>query len=80
VGNEAFAFSNNLLKPYGGHQLPKRIFNYRLTRARRYVKCTFGNLTNKWRILHRALNVSEPAANDIVKVCVICTMLFVRLR
>jgi len=73
VGDEAFALSTNFLRPYGGKNLSikKRVFNYRLTRARRYVECAFGILANKWRVLHRPLNVSKEFAKDIVKACVI---------
>lgn len=73
VGDEAFALSDHLYRPYGGNNISveKRIFNYRLTRARRYVECAFGILTNKWRILHRSLNVSKEFAKDIVKACVV---------
>jgi hypothetical protein len=73
VGDEAFGLHKNLLVPYGGRQLPieKRIFNYRLIRARRFVECTFEILSNKWRILHRAINVAPDFATDIVKACVI---------
>ncbi|KAJ8928000.1 hypothetical protein NQ314_019466 [Rhamnusium bicolor] len=69
VGDEIFALDENLLRPLEGQNLTvaKRIFNYRLTRARRFVECTFGILANKWRIFHRALNVSK----DIVKATVI---------
>uniref|UniRef100_A0A8C5LX18 DDE Tnp4 domain-containing protein n=1 Tax=Leptobrachium leishanense TaxID=445787 RepID=A0A8C5LX18_9ANUR len=71
VGDEAFALSTNLLRPYGGRHLSekKRIFNYRLSRARRYVECSFGILSNKWRILHRPLDVNVDFAVDIVKSC-----------
>lgn len=73
VGDEAFALSTHLMRPFGGHNLSvnRRIFNYRLCRARRFVECTFGILCNKWRIFHRALNVSKTFARDIVKACVI---------
>lgn len=71
VGDEAFALHTHLLRPYGGHQLDevKKIYNYRLTRARRFVECAFGILTNKWRIFHRPLNVCTDLAVDIVKTC-----------
>lgn len=73
VGDEAFALSQNLLRPYGGHSLSieKRIFNYRLCRARRYIECSFGILVNKWRIFHRAINVKKKFAKDIVKACIV---------
>ena len=37
VGDEAFALSNAMMRPYGGKDLPqnKTVFNYRLSRARR---------------------------------------------
>jgi len=40
----------------------KKIFNYRLCRARRFVECAFGILSKKWRIFHRPLNVTKPLA------------------
>ena len=73
VGDEALSLSENLMRPYAGHNLSEkqRIFNYRLCRARRYVECAFGILSNKWRILHTALNVSKEFSKDIVKACVL---------
>lgn len=71
VGDEAFALHQNLLRPYSSQQLDaeKSVFKYRLTRARRFVECTFGILANKWRIFHRPLNVSLDLAVNIVKAC-----------
>uniref|UniRef100_A0A8C5MRF4 DDE Tnp4 domain-containing protein n=1 Tax=Leptobrachium leishanense TaxID=445787 RepID=A0A8C5MRF4_9ANUR len=73
VGDEAFGLSTHLLRPYSGTHLTvkKRVFNYRLSRARRYVECSFGILTNKWRILHRPLDVNVDFCVDIVKCCCI---------
>lgn len=63
LGDEAFDPHTNLMRPIGGKQLSiaKRVFNYRVSRARRYVECAFGILNNKWRIFHRSLNVSPGA-------------------
>lgn len=71
VGDEAFSISNNVMRPYSGKHLSvqQRIFNYRLSRARIYVECAFGILANKWRILHRAMNVQYEFATDIIKAC-----------
>ncbi|XP_060806382.1 uncharacterized protein LOC132903079 [Amyelois transitella] len=73
VGDEAFSISNNVMRPYSGKHLSvkQRVFNYRLSRARRYVECTFGILANKWRIFNRPINVSYDFAIDIVKACCI---------
>ena len=70
VADEAFGLSKHILHPYAKKNLTvsKRIFNYRHTRARRIVECTFGILVNKWRIFHRALNVSETFC-DIITMC-----------
>lgn len=81
VADEAFGLSETVLKPYAGRMLSnkKRIFNYRLSRARRYIECTFGILSNKWRIFHRPLNVSKELAIYIVKACCVLHN-FVRTR
>ena len=61
------------MRPYAGHNLSEkqRTFNYSLCWARTYVKCAFGILSNKWRILHTALNVSKEFSKGIVKACVL---------
>ncbi|XP_022180255.1 protein ALP1-like [Myzus persicae] len=71
IGDEGFGLCQFLLRPFGGKYLSvgKKVFNYRLTRARRYIECSFGILSNKWRILHRALNVEESLAENIIKTC-----------
>lgn len=35
------------------------------------MECTFGILSNKWRIFHRAMNVKPDFATEIVKACII---------
>lgn len=73
VGDEAFGIMNNVMRPYSGRHLTykKKIFNYRLSRARRYIECTFGILANKWRIFHKPLNVNMDFAEEIIKACCI---------
>ncbi|XP_063623699.1 uncharacterized protein LOC134805527 [Cydia splendana] len=73
IGDEGFGLHENLLRPFGGTHLDKnkRIFNYRLTRARRYVECVFGILANKWRIFHRPLDTDKTTAIWIVKACTV---------
>lgn len=71
VGDEGFGISTKLLRPFGGNNLTvkKKVFNYRLCRARRYIECTFGIYANKWRIFHRPLNVSIELSEEIIKAC-----------
>lgn len=71
IGDEAFGLSTHLLRPYSGNHLSikKKVFNYHLSCARRYVECTFGILSNKWRIFHRPIDVKVDFAVDIVKCC-----------
>ncbi|KAK7791020.1 hypothetical protein R5R35_003009 [Gryllus longicercus] len=73
VGDEAFPLSRNVMRPYGGKNLKgeKSVFNYRLTRAQRFIECSFGIFSNKWHIVQRPFNVHEDFATDIIKACVI---------
>ena len=52
VGDEAFPLRSDLIKPYPHRNLDhgQRIFNYRLSRARRTVENAFGILANRLRV------------------------------
>lgn len=82
VGDEAFGLSKNVMRPYARASMlnhKKKIFNYRLTRARRYIESTFGIMANKFRILHRPMNVSKE--NTICFIKTICILHnFIRAR
>lgn len=73
IGDNAFPMNEHILKDFSNHNLSikQRVFNYRLHRARRYVECAFGILSNKWRIFHRAINVRKSFAKNIIKACVV---------
>ena len=68
VGEEAFALSELMVRPYPNKKLTclKRTHDYRLPRARRIVECTFGILANKWRTFRRPIHV-KPDFCDIIK-------------
>lgn len=81
VGDEAFGLHQNLLRPYPRKNLDvqKKIFKLRLSRARRFVECAFGILSNKWRVFHTPFLVDPDFAEIIVKgACVLHN--FVRRR
>ena len=73
LGDEAFGFSEFLMRPFPRHTeliLRKRVFNYRLSRARRIVECAFGILSAVWRIFRRPLLTNLINSKNIVKCCV----------
>lgn len=80
VGDEAFGLNKHVMRPYGGQNLDvkKRVYNYRLSRARRYVECAFGIMANKWRILHRPIDTAYNLTTDIVKACCVLHNLVTR--
>ena len=71
VGDEAFALSQHVLRPYLSRNLDvaRRIYNYRLTRARIIVECAFGIVCNKWRIFRRAIDARPDFCDVIVNTC-----------
>lgn len=71
LGDDAYPLKTYLLKPYSRQRLTneERIFNYRLSRARRCVECAFGILVAKWRCLKTELQI-DPDKVDIVVKCV----------
>jgi hypothetical protein len=73
VGDEAFILSQHVLRPYRSRNLgvARRIYNYRLTRARWMVECAFGILCNKLRIFHRVIDVRSDFCDVIIKTCCI---------
>lgn len=73
VGDEAFALTSYMLRPYprsNNLDLEKRVFNYRLSRARRIIECSFGILSARWRIFRRPLATTVENAISVVQATV----------
>lgn len=69
IGDEAFALTDSLMKPYSGMHPPgsyQRIFNYRLSRARRVVENVFGVAAARFRVLRKPLLLQPKTAEVIV--------------
>ncbi len=71
VADEIFALKPYLMKPFPGQQLTqeRRIFNYRLSRARRVVENAFGIMASRFGIFESLINVEPHKAEVIVLTC-----------
>lgn len=71
IGDEAFQLLPAFMKPYNRAALTneKRIFNYRLSRARRVVENAFGILTKRFKILQNTIKFEPQKARKIVMAC-----------
>ena len=61
------------------HARDRRVFNYRLSRARLVVECAFGQLSARWRMYRRVIATTP----EITEVCVKATCVlhnFLRMR
>lgn len=73
MADDAFKLSKRIMKPYSNKNLTykQKIWNYRLSRARRTVESAFGIFANKWRIFHTAISML-PETADIIVTASIC--------
>ncbi|XP_015905945.1 uncharacterized protein [Parasteatoda tepidariorum] len=71
VADEAFPLKSYLMKPYPKRNLTrtKRIFNYRLSRARRTVENAFGILSARFEVLQRVNPLDIKKVESIVLAC-----------
>jgi len=70
VADEAFALKRYMMRPYprcGRLNRQKKVFNYRLSRARRVVESAFGIMAARWRIYRRPIISSISTAVKIVQ-------------
>lgn len=74
ITDDAFPLQNRIMKPFvpSKHKSltrEERIFNYRLSRARRCIENSFGILSRKWLCLSRTLTQKPERVSKIVLTC-----------
>ena len=69
VGDEAVPLQSWLLRPYSGQGIPKeqRIFNYKLSRARRVIENALDILAARWRVFMQPIQSTVEKTDRIVK-------------
>lgn len=77
LGDDAFPLNRRLMKPYSRNRNAQlsneqKVFNYRLSRARRTIENAFGILTMRWGCLRTEFLCSPDKVKIIVGAC--CTL------
>ena len=74
LGDEAFPLNIYMMRPYPRSRqlnISKKIFNYRLSRARKTVECAFGILVARWRIYRQPIVARTSTAIKAVQATII---------
>lgn len=81
VGDDAFALRPYMMNPFPsrGLTVEERMFNYRLSRARRIVENAFGILALRFQVLLSTMQQEPDTVRLIVKACV-CLHNLLRIR
>jgi hypothetical protein len=81
VGDDAFPLKPYLLKPFPHKNVPgpNRVFNYRLSRARRIVENAFGIISVRFRVLRRPIELMpENVTKVVLSICALHNFLLSR--
>ena len=81
IGDDAFPLRHYLMKPFPSRALAhkERIYNYRLSRARRTVENAFGILANRFRVFHTSICLKPDNAEKVtIAACILHNMLRTR--
>ena len=73
VADDAFGLQSYMMKPYPGQNLAvqERIFNYRLSRARRVIENAFGIMAARFRVFRRPIIGTVEKVKKVTKSCVL---------
>lgn len=81
VADDAFPLTDHIMKPYKtdlNKGSPKRVYNYRLYRARRIIENTFGLLSSVFRVFRKL--IQKKVKDTIVNIVLTCVYLHNFLR
>nr|CAH7727160.1 unnamed protein product [Callosobruchus chinensis] len=71
VADEAFPLLENVMRPFPRRSVTdnyeRKVFNYRLSRARQTVECSFGILSSRFRIFQKPFEISVDSVVHVVK-------------
>ena len=72
VGDDAFGLKENMMKPYPSQNrtLEEKVFDYRLSRARRIIENSFGIATARFRIFRRPINAKVSTVRSVTNAIV----------
>lgn len=72
VADEAFPLTTYMMRPYARGTLNNhtKVFNYRLSRARRVVENAFGIMVSRWRIFRKPIIAKLDTIEKIIQACV----------
>lgn len=71
LADDAFPLKKYIMKPYSRRNLTpaERIYNYRLSRARRAVENAFGILASKFRLFEKPISLKLETLDKVVLAC-----------
>ena len=71
IGDDIFALKTWLMKPIPGRGLDAetKVYNYRLSSARRTIENAFGILSARWRVFMRPIRADVCTVDSIVRAC-----------
>lgn len=71
VADDAFALSPNILKPFNARNMTaiQRVFNYRLSRARRVIENAFGILSARFRVMRSPIKLDPIKTRKVTLAC-----------